>query len=428
MSVSTGVDTARISQAAYSSAWTVAAALCRPVLWASRLLRLDAGRLEGKLGLHASAGKAAPTCWIHASSVGEAGIALRCMDALRRARPELRFILTSVTPEGRAFARQRVRTPDLTAWFPFDAPACVRRAYEAFAPAFVVLCEVELWPNHLREARARGIPVFVVNGRLSERDARNYRMGGRFIRNVFALPDLVCARSEEDAAHFSGLGARHVVVSGDMKFDPLPGTAAGQTASVRLPDESPVLLGASTHPGEETMLLDIFRSCRAEFPKLLLVLVPRHPARAATIRSEARRLGLTGDSDFVVVDAVGQLPELYQKSTVAFVGKSMTARGGQNFLEAVEAGCPVVFGPHMENFAEAAMEFVRAEAVRQAGDGDELAGCIRELLRDPELRSSLRRRASAVLQARQGATARTVRLIQEHLSRGHSPAAAFTGP
>jgi 3-deoxy-D-manno-octulosonic-acid transferase len=335
------------------------------------------------------------------------------MAALRRDRPDLHFILTVVTREGEKFARQRVSRPDRVAWFPFDAPSCVRRAFDAFTPEFIVLCEVELWPNHLREARSRGIPVIVVNGRLTEKDEKDYRRGGSFIRRVFALPGLVCARTEADAARFVRLGAQRVIVTGEMKFDPLPCSTVD--GGMNFPGHSQILLGASTHPGEETVLLDVFRNCRGEFPNLVLVLVPRHPSRAAALREEVAHLGLHPVTECMVVDTVGQLPSLFKQSTLAFVGKSLTAKGGQNFLEAVEAGCPVIFGPHMENFSESAGTFVAADAVRQVQDPVELGRAVLALLRAPALRSGLAHRASALLETQKGATERNAALIIQHL-------------
>jgi 3-deoxy-D-manno-octulosonic-acid transferase len=424
MSETTGIDRWGLAEAAYSAAWSLAAAFCRPVLAASRLLGRETGWLEGKLGLHSRAESHAPTCWIHASSVGEAGIALRCIAALRRIRPDLRFVLTVVTPEGAKFAQQRLSLPDRLAWFPFDAPSCVRRAFDAFTPEFIVLCEVELWPNHLREARSRGIPVIVVNGRLAETDEKNYRRGGSFIRRVFALLGLVCARTEADAGRFVRLGAQQVIVTGDMKFDPLP--ESDVDGAMNLPRDSLILLGASTHPGEEAVLMNILRSARREFPGLVLVLVPRHPSRAAAIRAEAVHLGLHPVTDCMVVDTVGQLPSLFRQSTLAFVGKSLTAKGGQNFLEAVEAGCPVIFGPHMENFSESAGAFVAADAVRQVRDSADLAAEILSLLHDPAQRSELAHRASVLLETQKGATERTVELILQQLSSNTPANKAFT--
>ncbi len=425
MSASTGNSPADI---VYDAAWGALAAVSRPALGVAKLRGFRNGWLAGKLGFYA-AGDGGPRCWIHACSIGEVGVALRCIAALRAACPDLCFVLTTVTPEGYAFACRHIAPPDRVEWFPFDARSAIRRAYDVFRPEFVILVEVELWPNHLREAAARGIPVFVVNGRLSGGDEQNYRRAGTFMRNIFALPELICARSEEDAARFRRLGANDVVVTGDMKFDPLPGDVA--PSQLELAPDIPVLLGASTHPGEDEVLMAIFDTCRAAIPDLLLVLAPRHPTRAGAIRAAATHRGLRLDSgpatrpDCLVVDTVGQLPGLYARATISFVGKSLNAHGGQNFLEAVEAGCPVIFGPHMENFAGAAHAFVAAGAVRQVQNAEELALEAKSLLLDSKRRAEMAVRASAVLESERGATARTMNLL---LAKLHHTAAAFTGP
>lgn len=428
MSASTGDSPARI---VYDAAWSMVATACLPALGLAKLRGVRGSWIAGKLGIHAPVGDG-PWCWIHACSVGEVGVALRCVAALRAARPGLRFVLTTVTPEGHMLAEGNISPPDRVAWFPFDARSAIRRAYDAFHPEFVVLVEVELWPNHLREARARDIPVFVINARLSGNDERNYRRAGAFMRRIFALPELVCARSEQDALRFERLGARDVVVTGDMKLDPPPSSASRSPAdSIVLPDV-PVLLGASTHPGEEEVLMEVFRSCRRAVPDLALVLAPRHPARAGAIRAAVARQGLRVASeseampDCWVVDTIGQLPRLYAQATVAFVGKSLTARGGQNFVEAVEAGCPVIIGPHMENFAGAAQAFLSANAVLQVHDAESLALATETLLLDPECRELLVARASTVLRNERGATQRTLQLLLDRLRAPRRDSPAFT--
>lgn len=430
MSASTGN---RLAETLYDAAWGALAAASRTFLAAANLQGNRGSWIAGKLGIHAQ-GSNPPCCWIHACSVGEVGVALRCISALRGLRPGLHFVLTTVTPDGRTLADRGIFPPDRVEWFPFDARSAIRRAYDAFRPEFVILVEVELWPNHLREARARGIPVFVVNARLSERDERNYRRAGAFMRRVFSLPELVCARSEEDAARFKRLGASHVVVTGDMKFDPIPARGTPAPADFITPPDAPMLLGASTHPGEDEILMDVFLACRKTIPDLLLVLTPRHPARSRTIRTAAMHRGLRVASeaedapDCWVVDTVGQLQGLYARATVAFTGKSLTVRGGQNFVEAVEAGCPVIFGPHMENFDVAARKFLSAGAVLQVHDAETLAIAVETLLLDPECRTVLSSRASAVLRAERGATRRAVRLVLERMGSPANESAAFTGP
>ncbi len=397
--------TGRLIGAAYNAAWGSLAAIAQPLAAASP------HKWREKLGIYPQRDRK-PHCWIHGCSLGEVGIAMQCLRALRDRRGDLSFTLSAVTPEGHAAAMAHADTGAVDAvFFPFDARTAMRRAFDRLRPDFIVLCEVELWPNHLREAARRRIPVFVVNGRLTDADERNYRRAGDFMRRAFAIPDLVCARGPVEAARFTRLGARNVVVPGDMKYDALA-AASGKR-------EENILLGASTHRGEEEILLGVFSRLRTLFPRLRMVVVPRHPVRAKQIRRLARKQGFdTGLSsrhdtakDVLVVDQVGRLGAWYARATVCFVGKSLTVRGGQNFLEAAAAGCPVVTGPHLQNFAEAAGLFLGEDAMVQVHNTAGLHAALLRLLRDESARDRLRSRAHDVLQSRRGATDRTADLI-----------------
>lgn len=412
MSTKTGAEprgiTERLLAAAYGGAWETLSLMALP-LAASR-----ASRWRAKLGFYPPH-QGDPRCWVHACSVGEVRVALRCMNGLRRRKPDLRFTLSTITREGHDAARAGVvGERDDVVCFPLDARSAMRRAFDRLAPHFVILTEVELWPNHLREAAARCIPVFVVNARLTADDERNYRKAGRFMRRLFAVPELICARGNAEAERFHRLGARNIVVTGDVKYETLP---ADERAEGRRSEE--LLLGASTHRGEERILMRATRNLRRLFPNLRLVLVPRHPNRAAAIAALARRGGFRAslssagakEWQVLVVDEIGRLAGWYAQATVCFVGKSLTARGGQNFLEAAAAGCPVVTGPHLQNFADAAELFLRGEAMVQVHNAAGLQAELLRLFRDASERDRLRSRAHDVLQSRRGATDRTADLI-----------------
>jgi 3-deoxy-D-manno-octulosonic-acid transferase len=417
---------AEAARRVYDTAWAAVAAV-------SGLRRQD-GRLREKAGFYDTPSPGA-RCWIHACSTGEAAVAVRLAHALRALRPDLAFTFTTQTPEGRAFLSARLAPPDEVRWFPYDTPGAVARAFDAVRPEFAVLVEVEFWPEHLRTASARGMPVFAVNARLTPSEVRRYRLGGEFMRRAFAVPEVVCTQTADDAARFVSLGARETVVTGNMKFDPLPASA---TARAILADDGtrPVLLGASTHAGEEEALVGTFLAAREGIPGLRLVLAPRHPRRAVHVAGLARRRGLatmlvsegapSAGTDCVVVDTIGDLPALYSRAALAFIGKSLMARGGQNFLEAVEAGCPVVFGPHMENFAWAAPLFLAENAVVEVADPRTLTAAVGRLLADPAERKGLAARATAVLARHRGASERTARLITERLNFTRDAAPPFT--
>jgi 3-deoxy-D-manno-octulosonic-acid transferase len=418
MSTTTGAEPQGIAErvlgAVYDGAWGTVALAALP------LAACGASRWRAKLGFYPPR-QGNPRCWIHACSVGEVRVALRCMDELRRRKPDLRFTLSTVTPEGYAAARAgTVDGRDDVVVFPFDARSAMRRAFERLAPDFVILTEVELWPNHLREAAARGVPVFVVNARLTVDDERNYRKAGRFMRRVFAVPELVCARGPAEGERFHRLGARNIVVIGDVKYETL---AADDNAGERRSEA--LLLGASTHEGEERILLRATGNLRRCFPDLRLVLVPRHPRRAAAIAGLARREGFraslssSGASNWqvLVVDEIGRLAGWYGQATVCFVGKSLTARGGQNFLEAAAAGCPILAGPHIDNFREAADLFVTANAMVQVSGDCALEEAVGRLLSEADERQRMAAAAREILRKNRGAARRTADLIIERLQK-----------
>jgi 3-deoxy-D-manno-octulosonic-acid transferase len=395
-------------------------ALLYAILWGTAELAVRPLALQGrtrwqeKLGIY-DTHAAGPRCWIHACSVGEVRVALRCMAALRQRNPRLCFTLSAVTPEGLAAARDGVtEAKDRVVLFPFDSRRAMRRAFDSIRPSLVILTEVELWPAHLREAERRGIPVFVVNGRLTGADERRYRLAGSFMRRTFSIPELVCARGPEEAAIFERLGARQVGLAGDMKYETLQ--PARVSTVLR---SSNLLLGASTHEGEETILLRTARKLRAQFPRLLLTIVPRHPNRAGSVAAMAERAGFraglsscgTADLEVTVVDEVGGLAKYYCQATLCFVGKSLTAKGGQNFLEAAAAGCPVVIGPHVENFSHAASLFLRSGALVQVRDEIGLHRQLHRLLADEAAREQMRDSAYRIVESNQGASARVADLI-----------------
>jgi 3-deoxy-D-manno-octulosonic-acid transferase len=417
MSLSTGAEPRAVAAGfaglLYDAAWGAVDLLVKPLVWTGD------SRWREKAGRYA-ARSSKPHCWIHACSVGEVRVALRFLQELRRRRPDLRFTLSTVTAEGLTAARAGVSDRrDRAVLFPFDARAAMKRAFDRLNPDFVVLTEVELWPNHLREAAARGIPVFVINGRLTADDEKKYRRAGRFMRRVFSVPALVCARGKAEAGRFERLGARHVAVAGDLKYETLrpDGTATGHR-------ERHLVLGASTHPGEEEILLQAVKQLRRTFPTLRLVLAPRHPRRAAAIYQAAVREGFRAglssrkepDPEVLVIDEIGRLAQWYDRATVCFVGKSLTAHGGQNFLEAAVGGCPVVTGPHLENFADAAECFLARKGILKVADAGALVTALHRLLSDQPARERQALAAARAIEENSGAAERTTDLILARLA------------
>jgi 3-deoxy-D-manno-octulosonic-acid transferase len=375
--------------------------------------------------------------WVHAVSVGEVNIALKLANALRTLEPDLHCILTTTTATGFALARKNAPPWMEIMYTPLDYWPIMRRAFSVIRPARILLVEAEVWPNLASEAHTRQIPLVLVNARLSPRSERRYRRFRFFVAPIFRLLDLVCVPEREDIERWTALGVRRdrIQVTGNIKFDPdvLPQIRAVAT-SLRdvLPavsSDSLVLFGGSTHRGEEKILAGIFLRLRQQFPALRLFIAPRHVERLQEIRADLGafplRVAFTSESlqgdgayaDCMLLDTTGELQRWYGVATVVFVGKSLTAHGGQNPVEPIFAGKPVVFGPHMENFATLAKKLVSNNGVIQVADTDSLEGAFAELLRDGDARKRLVQNARAALSEHRGATARAAALVHELGSR-----------
>ncbi len=388
--------------------------------------------------------------WLHAVSVGEVNLCLQLIRALEPRVPNLKLVVSSTTTTGRGELDKRL-PPHITAiYYPVDLRRCVSRALKTLHPEAVVLVEAELWPNFLWGLRARRVPVFLVNARLSEKSYRRYRRFGFLWRSLFASLAGVGAQSAEDARRLIELGCRpeavHVV--GSLKFEAArvderrlldPEALLRQ---IGVPADAPVLVGGSTHAGEEAVLAEVFLRLRPRFPDLFLVLVPRHFERGKQVGEELRRRGLRfiyrreisaatrlpeRSLDALVVNTTGELKYFYEVATVVFVGKSLTAQGGQNPIEPAVLGRAIVFGPHMENFAAIAGDFVREGGAVQVRDAAELEAALADLLANPTRREHLGATAVRVVRARAGALERTVEMIVAGLPREENYVAPLPG-
>jgi 3-deoxy-D-manno-octulosonic-acid transferase len=366
--------------------------------------------------------------WIHAVSVGEVRIALKLAAKLHERRPEVHCALTTTTTTGFGLA-QRSAPPWMTVLYtPLDFWPVMRSAFRAIAPRQIILIEAEVWPNMVCTAARRNIPVALANARLSARSERKFLRFRFLLAPIFRKLNLICVTEESDVPRWQRIGApsQRIHAVGNIKFDPEE-TREPSTEPRRLLEEikidstRPIFLGGSTHRGEEEILADAFLALRQEFPALFLVIAPRHVERAGEIElllrerrlRVARRTGSSESSpDVLLVDTTGELADFYSIATVAFIGKSMTAHGGQNPVEAIVAGKPIVFGPHMENFASLANALFEARAAFCARERGELLNLIRRLLSEPDLRAAMAAEASQVLASHRGATRRTAELIE----------------
>jgi 3-deoxy-D-manno-octulosonic-acid transferase len=378
--------------------------------------------------------------WLHAVSVGEVNVALKLASALRVLEPDLHCVLTTTTTTGFALANKNAPPWIEVMYTPLDYWPIMRRAFSVIRPVRIVLVEAEIWPNLAAEAHMRRIPLALVNARLSPRSERKYRQFGFFVAPTFRLLDLVCVQEPDDADRWQRIGVERsrIECTGSIKYDP-DVQAESQAAAASLPaslkfneggcDTCPVLFGGSTHHGEEEILAKIFLHLRQKFSSLRLFIAPRHVERLREIRAQLDALELritlasearTGcerdEVDCVLLNTTGELQRWYDIATVVFIGKSLTAHGGQNPVEPILAGKPVVFGPHMENFTALAKALVSKKGAIQVRDADSLERAMVELLRDSKARQRLVESAREVLSAHQGATARAAVLIHERRS------------
>jgi 3-deoxy-D-manno-octulosonic-acid transferase len=368
--------------------------------------------------------------WIHAVSVGEALTARALVTDLKARYPGLKIFLSTTTLTGQQVARTRLPDVDAVFFFPFDWPPFVRRTLRLVRPRLFIMMETEIWPNLLRACRRRGVKTMLVNGRISSRSYPRYRLARPFFRRVLANVDRFCMQSEESARRIIDIGAdpARVTVTGSLKFDSLESpaaVAAGRGAGrvlryFRLPASRLVFMAASTVKGEEDAVLAAYAAVRRAHPTALLVLAPRKPERFgdadALARAEGlrvvRRTELAVDAepraDVVILDTIGELAHLFQVATVVFVGGSLVDHGGHNILEPAVHGKPIVFGPHMQNFAEIAAAFLREQAAVQAHDAGALAATVVRLMGDPVERARLGAAARALVEANRGAKPRTL--------------------
>ncbi len=375
------------------------------------------------------------TCptWIHAVSVGEVVIALKLAERLRALQPNLKCVLTTTTTTGHALAQKSA--PDWTdvLYAPLDFWPVMRRVFRVIAPQRIILIEAEVWPNLVAGATRRKIPIVLANARLSPRSERRFRRFKVFIGPIFRRLDLVCVPTPEDAERWKNLGATpsQIHAVGNIKYDvsnqPILSSETRRFIETGSDASRPILFGGSTHRGEEQILIDVFCALRLEFPNLFLVLAPRHVERANEIEAELRkrdlrssRRSVTEDGaqslDCLLIDTTGELPTWYNVATIVFIGKSLTAHGGQNPVEAISVRKPVIFGPYMENFASLAGQLIAERGALCVQNPQELIEHSRRLLRDPAEREKLANNALRVIQPHREAAARTAELIEKTLT------------
>ncbi|MEQ1869843.1 MAG: 3-deoxy-D-manno-octulosonic acid transferase [Vicinamibacterales bacterium] len=375
--------------------------------------------------------------WIHAVSVGETLTARALIADLRSRYPRLRIYLSTTTLAGQQVATKQLQQLDGVFYFPFDWAFIVRRTLSIVKPRLFVMVETEIWPNILRLCRERGVKTVVINGRISARSYPRYKLVRPLFRRVLADIDRFCMQSEESAQRLIDLGAdpARVVVTGSLKFDSLQMPApiafgrprAGVLRCFQMPSSRVVVVAGSTMKGEEGPVFRAFARVKSMAPGALLIIAPRHTPRFDEVEALAKEEGFsvvrrshlrTDDNprvDVVVLDTIGELAQIYQLATVAFVGGSLADYGGHNILEPAVFGKPIVFGPHMHNFKEIAETFLANAAAIQVQSDRELEETLRNLMTDPVGRARLGAAARALVDANRGAKDKTLAVIDQLL-------------
>ncbi|MGE5027480.1 MAG: lipid IV(A) 3-deoxy-D-manno-octulosonic acid transferase, partial [Betaproteobacteria bacterium] len=378
------------------------------LVWRSRRQPEYLRHLGERFGFYPTA-LAGPLIWLHAVSVGETRAAVPLIAQLEACYPHHRILLTHMTPTGRETGRQLFGERVLQCYLPYDFPFAVRRFLAHFRPQLGLLMETEIWFNLVEAGRSAGLPLLLVNARMSEKSARRYGWFASLSRASLQSLSAVAAQTGTDAERLRRLGAPEVQVTGNLKFDmPVPQGAVdlGKALRQRCGEARPVFLAASTREGEEALILQVLDSIG--IPGLLTVIVPRHPQRFDAVADLLRQRGLefqrrsewgfaglgglspgspnpsvAAETRVLLGDSMGEMFAYYTACDIAFIGGSLLPLGGQNLIEAAALGKPILIGPHTFNFAEATEHAVQAGAARRVANADELAKMLEDLFRSP---------------------------------------------
>ncbi|MCU0818953.1 MAG: 3-deoxy-D-manno-octulosonic acid transferase [Beijerinckiaceae bacterium] len=399
-----------------------------PLLFRNRLKRgkEDPARIGERFG-HASLPRpAGRLIWLHAASVGETMSILPLVPALAEHGTVL---LTTGTVTSANLAAQRLPEGAIHQFVPVDLPGPVRRFFDHWQPDLALFCESEIWPNLLLEAHQREIPVGIINGRMSDRSFRRWSRLPSLSRPLLAPLAFLTAQSDADAQRFRAIGAP-ASSPGNLKFDvpPLPVDEAARAALGAAIGTRPVLLAASTHPGEEEQVIALAKGLASTLPDLLTILVPRHPQRGEAIAALLDREGMAharrslgaaprDDQPFYLADTLGELGLFFSLSTLTLMGGSLVEHGGHNPIEPIKLDCPVISGPHVANFRDIYADLTAARGVVIAPDAKKLQRHVLALLTDSEARAQLASRARLAISRHEGALKRTLEALRPWLEK-----------
>lgn len=412
----------------------LATPLVRPLLEGRRRRgKEDAARIGERLGHAGRPRPAGGLLWLHGASVGEALSVLGLIRTLRAARPEVQILLTTGTVTSAALMASRLPAGAFHQFVPVDHPRAVARFLDHWRPDAALWIESELWPNLVLETARRGIPMALVNGRMSGASFKGWQKRPRLIRALLGCFRFVAAQSARDGEYFTALGARDVRLLGNLKLDApaLPADVATTAQLAAALGERPRWLAVSTHRGEEAVIAAVHRRVAEHYPDLITLIVPRHPERGEEAAREVAALGLrvarrqAGDAlgpatEVHVADTLGELGLFCRLSPIVLIGGSLVPHGGQNPLEPARLGCALLTGPHMGNFAEVMDLLRQGGAVTEVGDEAALAATLLRLLAAPDEVLRLGEAARQIAEAGEGVVARVADAVQALLPGNHA--------
>lgn len=409
--------------------------ICLRLYWRGRRVPGYRQRWLQRFGFVPPTAAKGPVIWVHAVSVGETIAAVPLIKRLQAEYESATLVVTTTTPTGSDRVRAMLGDAVYHVFGPYDLPGSVRRFLGKIKPNILIIMETELWPNLIAECDRRAVPVIVANARLSAKSAKGYRRFGGLIRPMLQNITLVAAQYQDDADRFVSLGLprENLLISGNIKFDlELNDSQRAEASALRQQwlagQERLVWLVASTHQGEEEVVLSAFRELKKIHQSLLLVLVPRHPDRFDQVAQLCIDQGFSicrkslaeipqEDIEIVLGDTMGELPLFFGASDIAFVGGSLVSVGGHNLMEPAAWGVPILSGPHLFNFSEASKLLIAADALHLASNASELALEVDSLLRDSSLRAQRGAAALHVVEENRGAMERLLAAITLQLSR-----------
>jgi 3-deoxy-D-manno-octulosonic-acid transferase len=412
---------------AYRGLTRWATPLATPFLkWRLKRGKEDPERLGERRGVPSKPRPSGPLIWVHAASVGELLSVLSLLDRIR-AR-EISVLLTSGTVTAARIAENRLQPGAVHQFLPLDIPSFVQSFFDHWRPDLAIIAESEFWPNLIIEGRRRGTPFVLVNGRLSDRSFGRWRLAQKTAAAILSRIDLCIAQDDQIAERFERLGAPRVMTAGNLKFDvpPPPAEPLAMSALERTTRNRPVILAASTHAGEEAIVIEAHLRLRRVVPGLLTIIAPRHPERGGEIVELAEEMGAVPvmrsrghvpdrGTEIYVADTIGELGLFYRLAPIVFMGGSLVKHGGQNPIEPAKLDSAILHGPHVGNFAAIYGQLNRTRGAATVTDAESLAKSIALLLDDQNLVQSMASSAKSTVAKLGGALDRTVAAIEPYL-------------